>query len=374
MNLGPHRVVALTLALGLAGCKAAAPSPRATVVARIADLVKVTNPEGIDTLEQIPIGDTRQWISIRGRDRSNPILLFIHGGPGNPTMPVSWAFQKPWEDYFTVVQWDQRGTGKSAFPPSTRDRFAPTMTLNQFVEDGLAVIDHLRRQLGQEKVIVMGWSWGTAVGARMALRSPDRIHAYVGMGQVVSVGAERIVYDRTLALARQEGNAQAVRELERLAPYPGPHSEGLMAGVGTVRKWARAFNGGWYGRKDLALYNALPQWAPEYTDADLAAQEGAGDWALPLLLADVVRHDLAEEGLEYRVPVVFLMGRHDLHTPIEPVEEYFERIQAPAKRLVVFEKSGHFLMFEEPGRLLVTLVQEVLPFATGKGPRVGAPK
>jgi pimeloyl-ACP methyl ester carboxylesterase len=355
------------VAIGLAGCKAAVPSPRAAVVARVADLVKVTNPEGIDTLEQIPIGDTRQWISIRGRDRSNPILLFIHGGPGNPTMPSSWAFQKPWEDYFTVVQWDQRGTGKSAFPPSERDRFAPTMTLQQFVEDGLAVIDHLRRQLGQEKVIVMGWSWGTAVGARMALRAPDRIHAFVGMGQVVAVKWERIVYDRTLALARQAGNDSAVRELEGLAPYPGPNNEGLMAGVGMVRKWARAFNGGWYGRKDLALYNALPQWAPEYTDADLAAQDGAGDWALPLLLADAVRHDLAEEGLEYQVPVVFLMGRHDLHTPIEPVEEYFQRIQAPAKRLVIFDKSGHFLMFEEPGRLLVTLVEDVLPFAPGKG-------
>ncbi|MBL8985652.1 MAG: alpha/beta hydrolase [Gemmatimonadetes bacterium] len=348
--------------LGVAGCASQpGPSGRREIVARVADLVKNTNPEGIDTLEFVTIGETRQAITIRGRDRTNPILLFVHGGPANPTMPISWAFQRPWEDYFTVVQWDQRGTGKSAFPKADRDRMAGTMTLDRIVEDGLAVVDHLRRRLGQEKVVVMGWSWGTAVGARMAVRAPERVHAFVGLGQTVNAAAERVAYERTLELARKAGNAEAVRELEALAPYPGVRGERLLPGAGVVRKWARAYDGGWYGRKDLALYNALADWAPEYTDADLAAQRDATQWAQPFLLRDLIRRDLVVEAPAYRVPVVFLMGRLDLHTPLEPVEAYFERLSAPSKRLIVFEKSGHFSMFEEPGRLLVTLVEEVLP-------------
>ncbi len=352
----------VVVVLGLAACgPGPSPSARSEITTRVADLVKVTNPEGIDTLEYVTIGDTRQAITIRGRDRANPILLFVHGGPANPTMPISWAFQRPWEDYFTVVQWDQRGSGKSAFPAADRDRMASTMTLDQIVDDGLAVVDHLRRRLGQDKVVVMGWSWGTAVGARMAVKAPERIHAFVGLGQTVNAGAERVAYERTVALARKAGNEEAVRELEALEPYPGERGERLLPGAGVVRKWARNYDGGWYGRKDLALYDAMAEWGPEYSDADLDAQRDASGWAQPFLLKDLIERDLMVDAPSFQVPVVFLMGRLDLHTPLEPVQAYFERLTAPAKRLVIFEKSGHFSMFEEPGRLLVTLVEVVLP-------------
>jgi pimeloyl-ACP methyl ester carboxylesterase len=361
--------VSLALAsLAALGCRGDRAPSRDAVVARVADLVRITNPEGIDTLEALTIGGVTQWISIRGRDRANPVLLFVHGGPANPTMPIGWAFQKPWEDYFTVVQWDQRGSGKSAFPEAQRDRFAATMTLDQIVADGLELVDTLRHRLGQPKVVVMGWSWGTAVGARMALRRPDGIHAFVGLGQAVAASSERIGYDRVLALARAANHEEAVRELEALAPYPGPGNSRLLAGVGTMRKWARFFDGGWYGRPDLRLYDALPEWAPEYSAADLAAQESAGQWAQGFLLRDLISRDLRDEGRSYRVPVIFLMGRLDLHTPIEPVEEYLDWIEAPVKQLVRFEKSGHFTMFEEPGRLLVTLVNEVLPLTGDRRP------
>jgi pimeloyl-ACP methyl ester carboxylesterase len=364
------RRFACTLAVvAVAGaCTSEAPgaTDRAAIVSRVADLVRNTNPEGIDTLEFITIGETRQAITIRGRDRRNPILLFIHGGPASPTMPISWAFQRPWEDYFTVVQWDQRGSGKSAFAPSDRARLAPTMKLDTIVTDALAIVDHLRRRLDQEKVVVMGWSWGTAVGARLAVRAPEKIHGYVGLGQTVNAAAERAAYEGTIARAQQAGNVDAVKELEALEPYPGAQGERILPGAGTVRKWARVYDGGWYGRKDLALYDAMPEWSPDYSDADLAAQRDASGWALPLLIGDLMGRDLLVDMATFQVPVLLLMGRHDLHTPLAPVEAYYERVTAPSKRLVVFEKSGHFSMFEEPGRLLVTLVQEVLPWVAPK--------
>jgi proline iminopeptidase len=363
---GPHtrRAWALLILLTSVAC-APEPPDRAAIVSRIADLVKNTNPEGIDTLEFVTIGGTRQAITIRGRDRRNPILLFVHGGPANPTMPISWAFQRPWEDYFTVVQWDQRGSGKSAFAPADRERLAQTMTLDTIVTDGLAIVDHVRRRLRQDKVVVMGWSWGTAVGARMALRAPEKFHGYVGLGQTVNASAERAAFDGTVARARQAGNADAVKELEALEPYPGERGERVLPGAATVRKWARVYDGGWYGRDDLALYDALTEWAPEYSATDLATGSDASGWALPLLIRDLMQRDLLVEGAAFHVPVLLLMGQHDLHTPLPPVQAYYERLSAPSKRLVIFEKSGHFSMFEEPGRLLVTLVQEVLPWVGG---------
>lgn len=358
----------------LSGCTARenpAPAGRAAITARVADLVKNTNPEGIDTLEFVTLGGTPQAITIKGRDRANPVLLFIHGGPASPTMPMSWAFQRPWEDYFTVVQWDQRGSGKSAFAEGDRERLASTMTLDQVVTDGLELVDHLRRRMGQEKVIVMGWSWGTAVGSRMALRAPEKLHGYIGLGQTVNAAAERAAFEGTLERARKAGNDGAVQELLALEPYPGTNGERVLPGAGTVRKWARVYAGGWYGRTDLALFDVLPEWGPEYTDADLAMQSSASGWAGSLLIRDLMRRDLLVEGARYEVPVLLLMGRYDLHTPLPPVEAYFARLTAPSKRLVIFEKSGHFSMFEEPGRLLVTMVQEVMPWVTSK-PNTGS--
>lgn len=337
---------------------------RAAITARIADLQKISTPEGIEALEPVQVGGTTQWISIRGQNRANPVLLMIHGGPAWPMMPTSWAWQKPWEDFFTVVQWDQRGSGKNAVTADSAT-LAPTLTVDRMVQDAEEVVEYLRKRLGKEKVVVVGYSWGTVVGTLLAQKRPDLLHAYVGMGQSVSIADERVIYDRVVAEARRAGNAQAVRELESLEPYPGPNPriEALLE----VRKWAREYNGGWYGRKDFDLFYALPQWAPEYTAADITAQFATSRWIGGGLVQHLDGIDLAKF-TDFKVPVVFLMGRHDLHTPYQPVKAWYDRITAPHKRFVTFERSAHFMMFEEPGRLLLALVNEVLPLAGGSPP------
>jgi pimeloyl-ACP methyl ester carboxylesterase len=337
---------------------------RADVTARIADLQKISTPEGIEVLEPVQIDGTTQWISIRGQNRANPVLLMIHGGPAWPMMPTSWAWQKPWEDFFTVVQWDQRGSGKNAVTADSA-ALAPTLTVDRMVRDAEAVVEYLRKRLGKEKVIVLGYSWGTMVGTLLAQRRPDLLYAYVGMGQAVSTAAERVIYDRVLGEARRAGNTEAVRTLESLEPYPGPNPriESLLE----VRKWAREYNGGWYGRKDFDLFYALPEWAPEYGAADITAQFATSRWIGSGLVQDLNGIDLGTI-TDFKVPVVFLMGRHDLHTPYQPVQAWYDRIASPHKRFVTFERSAHFMMFEEPGRLLLALVNEVLPLAGGSPP------
>lgn len=338
---------------------------REAVVAGIADLRKITTPNGIETLEELEIDGTRQWISIRGRDRANPVLLMIHGGPGSPTMPVSWAFQGPWEDYFTVVQWDQRGVGKNA---RTADHAAltPTLTVERSVTDAEAVVAHLRRRLGQDRVVVMGYSWGSIVGILLAQKRPEWLHAYVGLGQASPKGDDYL-YTRLIELATAADNREALAELRAMAPYPNgvPPAQSVI----TSRKWARHFGGAWHGRTDFGPYMATTAWAPEYSEAELEAMDRASGWATLTLLAPMFSQRL-DTLPAFKVPVVFLMGRHDLHTPYPPARALFDRITAPRKRFITFEHSAHVPMMEEPGRFLTALIDEVLPLtgATARRP------
>jgi len=336
---------------------------RETITARIADLRKISTPEGIEALEPVEIGGTKQWISIRGLNRANPVLLMIHGGPGSPMMPSSWAFQTPWEDFFTVVQWDQRGVGKNAVA-ADHQALIPTMTMDRMVQDTEEMVAHLRKRLGKEKIVVMGFSWGTVLGTHLAAKRPEWLHAYVGVGQAGAGTDEKYIYSQVMELARKAKNEQAIKELQAIAPYPHPNNDTPIEKALAVRKWARVYNGGWYGRTDFDLYFALPDWAPEYTQADVEAHLKAMSWAGKHLMDDLNKDDLTKI-TTFKTPVIFMMGRYDLHTPYEPAKAYFDRIKAPHKRFISFERSAHFLMFEEPGRFLLALVNEVLPL-TGK--------
>ncbi len=335
---------------------------RDDITARLAELRRIHTPEGIEALEEVTVGRTRQWLSIRGRNRANPVLLFIHGGPGSPMMPLTWAYQSPWEDFFTVVQWDQRGIGKNA---ATTDRtaLAPTLKTDQIVADAEEVAAYIRKRLGKEKIVVMGYSYGCWVGIALAHRRPEWLHAYVGVGQQGD-GGEDYLYQRLIELATRSGNQEALRELQSIAPYSGPTRN--MKNILLVRKWARAFNGGWYGKSKLDLLFALPEWSPDYTQADLDAHASAAPWFSRTVMANGRSADAAQGGNPYKIPVIVIMGRYDLHTPYQPSKAAFERIVAPHKRFITLERSAHVPMMEEPGLFLLTLVQEVLPLTEGR--------
>ena len=193
---------------------------RERVIGIIADSRKIVSPNGVETLTAVPINGTQQWLSVRGRDRRNPILLVLHGGPGSPTMPEDYTFQSPWEDYFTVVEWDQRGAGKT-YAANDPKIVAPTMTIDQLTMDAEEVVRYVQKTYGKRKIFLMGHSWGTVLGVRLAEAHPDWFYAYVGVGQIVNMReSERIGYDFVLGQAKEHHNDTAVKELEALAPLP----------------------------------------------------------------------------------------------------------------------------------------------------------
>ncbi|MEG3089193.1 alpha/beta fold hydrolase [Sphingomonas sp. PB4P5] len=198
----------------------AAPEEFAPARAIIADVQRIVTPNGIDETLVLELGGARQVVNIRGADRANPILLYIHGGPGSVEMPMAWSFQHPWEDFFTVVQWDQRGAGRS-YPLNDPATIAPTLRLERYRDDAIELIEQLSARLGQHKVFVLGHSFGSAVGLAVAQVRPDLLHAYIGMGQLIDFREnERVGMQQTLAIARERGDDEAVQAIAALRPYP----------------------------------------------------------------------------------------------------------------------------------------------------------
>ena len=174
----------------------------------IADARKIVTPNGVERLEKVRIGGIEQWVSIRGADKRNPVLLLIHGGPGYVSMPMSWWFTRGWEEYFTVVQWDQRGAGKTYMlnDPAT---VGPTMTLERMVADTEEMTTWLRKELGKPKIFVIGHSWGSYLGLELARLHPDWLYAYIGVGQVTDgPESERRGWSFAIDAARQAGNSR----------------------------------------------------------------------------------------------------------------------------------------------------------------------
>ncbi|BDU20786.1 alpha/beta hydrolase [Dyella sp. GSA-30] len=361
-----------SIALGAAACVAQADdnANKAFTQQQARDIIaesrKIVTPNGIDALIKVKINGTEQWLSIRGKDKRNPILLFIHGGPASPDMPLAYTFQTPWEDYFTVVQWDQRGAGKTyaANDPKT---IAPTLTIDQMTDDAEAVVRYLQQTYHKQKIFLLGHSWGTVLGVRLAQRHPDWFYAYIGVGQVVNVQQnETIGYRFALDQAKVDNNTKAIAELTRLAPYPGKEGSLDIERIGTQRRWLSYYGGLAYGRTSFAFDSNAEELAPEYSDKDLDAIGAGSLLSLNHLLKPLSLIDLSHD-THFDCPVLLFTGRHDYAVSHELAAQWFATLSAPYKRLVWFEDSAHMVMQEQPGRFLVHLVNDARPFAVQAG-------
>jgi pimeloyl-ACP methyl ester carboxylesterase len=342
-----------------ADCQSSADDPRATIRTALA-----LPPGSIDESKSVVIGGVSQWISVRGTSRGNPIILFVHGGPGAPMMPESWTFQRPWEDFFTVVQWDQRGSGKTftAMGRATNQK----LTLDLLANDTDELILYLLKTYHKNKIILMGHSWGSALALTAALRHPEHIAAYVGVGQVVDMRRnEAMGYDLTLKEAQKRGDSAAETELKALAPYP--QADGSIPIEKTIveRKWDVALGGMIYagGRDDEEQRRRL---SPLYTDADVASAEEGQRYSAISLWPDVSRVSF-DSVQAVPFPFIIFAGRHDRTTPTPIARKFFERIKAPYKRFFLLENAAHYVVSEAPGFVLMDLVHDVRPLALKAG-------
>ncbi len=342
------------------------PTSRAESTRIIGELRRVVADGGIERLEAVRIGGIDQWVSIRGNDRRNPVLLMLHGGPGWVAMPTSWYFQRGWEEYFTVVQWDQRGAGKT-YASNDPARVAPTMTRERMIADSEELVAWLRKEFGKDRIFVLGQSWGSYLGLELAQRRPEWLHAYIGMGQVTNAPeSERRGWAWTLQRAKAAGNAEAVAELEALAPYAEGNTPLPLENLFKQRKWLNQYGGMVHNRTGGNAEAAAIRLSPEYTDQDVAAIWKGNDFSMQHLLAEVLTLDMSQVR-ELKTPLFLFLGRHDYNVSSELAAEWFNTVRAPGKQLVWFEQSAHEVMIEEPGKTLLTLVNQVRPIAERAG-------
>ena len=338
---------------------------REEVTRIIANSRRIVSPNGVEELVKVPINGTDQWLSIRGRDRRNPILLVLHGGPASPSMPADYVYQSPWEDYFTVVQWDQRGSGKT-YNANTEAQMAPGMTIEGMTDDAAKVAQYLREHYGKQKIFLLGHSWGTVLGARLAQQHPDWFYAYIGVGQVVNVRRnEEVGYNFALRSAKASGNAQAIRELLAIAPYPGTSALTLQR-LGVRSKWEMYYGGLTYGRQNYDFVSDAEQLSPDYSEKDLDAIGKGSAFSIGHLMQPLLSVDF-DNTTHFDCPVILFVGAHDETTSHELAEQWFDKLQAPSKHLVSFADSAHMVMDEQPGRFLMHLVRDALPLAQKAG-------
>lgn len=305
----------------------------------------------------VEIGGIPQSMIIQSVNPANPVLLFVHGGPGMTEFFMEQDYPTGLERHFTMVWWEQRGAGMSFstdIPPET-------MTMDQMISDTVEVADYLRDRFGQDRILLLGHSWGSYLGIQVAANAPDRFIAYVGMAQIVhQLQSEVMAHDFLLGTYRVRGDAAMVRELEAA---PVSMEEGLSAAWMRLRDAAMHGAGVGHTRDIDSVVTGifLPVWRVRaYTLGDKINVWRGKLWSRPFFWEELLRDDLSTRLTTFELPVYFFVGRYDQTASPALSRAYFDAIDAPVKGFFEFENSAHSPLFEEAKRATEILLQDVL--------------
>lgn len=311
----------------------------------------------IAEITKVEIGGIQQGLIIKSKNKQNPVLLFLHGGPGSPEYVFAKNYSVDLEDMFTVCWWDQRGAGMSfdsTIPPES-------MTLEQMISDTVEVTDYLRERFGQDKIYLMGHSWGSFLGMHVAAQRPELYHAYVGIGQVSDqLTSEKEAYDYMMATALATGDTALVKKLEKYtlvgpetvtAEYLMVRSAGMnKQGIGITHTMTSEWN-------ELLL--PLLQ-CREYTFSEKIGYARGSLFSLNSLFSTVLEQDLAETVPKLEIPVYFCQGIYDYQVSYQGAKDYFDKLQVPIKHFYTFENSAHSPLLEEPEKFRRIMQEDVL--------------
>lgn len=325
---------------------------RASRQRMIREATAIHSSAGIDSLEQVQLGGVGQWLRVRGSDRNNPVLLILHGGPGVPEMPFEFV-NAELERRFTVVEWDQRGAGKSY----SSDLPATSMSLTQIVADAEELVDLLRARFRQDRIFLAGHSTGTVIGTLVTARHPEKIRAYIGISQVADLQAtETILYEFATRMAVEKSNTQALQELRQIGAPPFSTAEQLQIS----QKWVNEFAPDRFGALAPDRLKLLFV-SPDCTLRDLWRMIRGAKFSFYHLWRDFFSVNLFEKVPRLDVPVYFLQGRNDHVVTAEVASCYFDALEAPrGKQLIWFDQSAHWPQLDEPEKFRRVLVDQIL--------------
>lgn len=314
----------------------------------------------IAELTRLELNGRKQWVSLRGWDKSKPVLLFLAGGPGGTQMAAVRHELAELEKHFVVVNWDQPGSGKSYYAEKTKD-----ITVDTYLQDGRALTEYLKERFSQEKIYLIGESWGSALGIFLIDKDPESYYALIGTGQMIDfVETECMDYAKAMEIARDNGNTALIERLVENGepPYYGKDVTWKSAAyINYLNSYMTSNpsiqNPGYNTFRDIG--------SSEYGLLDKINYARGVINTFGHVYQQLYGIDMRTDYTELSVPVYFFLGRHDINAPTVLVEEYERLLNAPDKRIVWFEHSGHNPWINERERF----VDEVLSCFLKSEPR-----
>ena len=288
----------------------------------------------------VEINGTKQWINIYGEDVNNPVLLYLHGGPGSATSPIDYAFTRKWADVYTVVTWDQRNCGKSYDDSQNSTK----LTYDLMMSDGLVMTKFLIEHLGQEKITLLGHSWGSYLGANLAYRYPQYYDCYIGTGQMVDLYENEVAF-KAVATEWVGDDAEGIKQLELLDPENLSKEHFMTRNqLMEVYGYGMMVDGTDYNVPATVIFN------PNYSLIDwFKLLRSDGTVYMDFLLSDEFEKFSLLNKKDYEVPFYNINGDRDYQTNYKLAQEYFSQINAPYKKMYMMEDTTHGLLESKSG-------------------------
>ena len=301
----------------------------------------------------VTLGGIEQWITIRGANRANPVLLIVHGGPGDAQSGLR-SIYAVYEKDFTIVQWDQRGAGRT-YGENPNSPPEP----ERVESDGIELAQYLRNYLEKKKIVLLGHSWGTHLGTEMVQRRPELFSAYVGTGQVGSWRASiQAQFDFLLAKARAANDRKRVEQLEAIGK-PDPNDAAKYFSWWSIRNpYMSADDAKWFAElREIIRSN------PEFTEAYMKTLGDGMSFSGRTTVGAMLKTELPTTADTIKVPFIMIQGQEDMVTPTSVAVEYFQVVKAPKKKLILIEHAGHFAFVTHREEFLSALLKYVRPLA-----------
>jgi pimeloyl-ACP methyl ester carboxylesterase len=316
-------------------------------------------PGSISTIEKVMLGGQGQYLIIRGKDSTKPVMLFLHGGPGSPEFAFMNKTNRSIEKDFVMVYWEQRGAGKSY----SKDIPPESMNLKQFISDTRELSQLLAKRFKKDKIYLMGHSWGSFLGILTANLYPDLFYAYCGVGQVANqYKGEQISFEWVKEQANKLQDEDAIKALSEMTfPDSLADSKAWMDFLMVERNYVMKFGGGvTHEMTSMLPVLKMVLETKEYTIKDKVNFMSGSLFSLKTLWPDVVNKNLANEIDSMQVPVYIFQGVYDYQTPYSVAKEFFDQLKAPKKEFFTFENSAHSPVMEEVDKFNTILREKVI--------------
>ena len=312
----------------------------------------------LDTKEKIVANGESYYLRIRTQNTSHPVVLFLHGGCGAADRAFIMKWNSPLAKACTMVAWDQRGAGIAYNPKTAKTE---VLTKELYIQDTHNVVEYLKARFHQEKIVIVGHSFGSELGVWYTQRFPENVQSYVGIGQVVDAARnETLSWDFTVQEAKKRNDKRALKVLLEIGPpVDGFYKDDKML---VQRNYLNKFGGILYGKYGNSVINTLPKipcMFKEYSFKTMLNYVKANVYCLSQPIGQE-KVDFLREAVKLDVPVYLFMGRYDYNTVHDLAKEWFDALQAPQKKFFTFEKSGHTPQWEEAADWNNLFAKEVL--------------